>query len=115
MTKEIRITLASKSPISLCVDQRADEIEQSDFLQTSHVLEKGNKSVPRASQSASNPLNLFGQRCACKQDTASSSLYQGCGLCGEIDTSGVRSGTRFESLHLTKDTLDIKLADWHKL
>lgn len=48
----------------------------------------------RPSQSASNPLSLFGQRCVCKRDTPSSSLYRGCGLCGEMDTSGVRSGNR---------------------
>lgn len=84
------------------------------FLQTSHALEKGNRSVPRPSQSASNPLNLFGQRCVCKRDTPSSSLYQGCGLFREMDTSGVRSGNRFQSLHLAKDILDIKLAGWHK-
>lgn len=70
--------------------------------QTSHALENGNRLVPGPSQSASNPLSLFGQRCVCKRDTPSSSLYRGCGLCGEMDTSGVRSGNRFQSLHLTK-------------
>lgn len=68
--------------------------------------------MPVPSQSESNPLNLFGQRCLCKRDTPSSSLYQGCGL--EMDTSGVRNRTRFQSLHLAKDILDIKLGGWHK-
>lgn len=83
-------------------------------MQTSHALEKGNKLVSGPSQSASNPLGLFGLRCVCKRDTPSSSLYRGCGLCGEMDTSGVRSGNRFQSLHLTKDMLDINLAGWHR-
>lgn len=73
--------------------------------QTSHALEKGNRLVPGPSQSTSNPLSLFGQRCVCKRDTPSNSLYRGCGLCREMDTSGVRSGNRFQSLHLTKDIL----------
>lgn len=82
--------------------------------QTSHALEKGNRLVPGPLQSAFNPLSLFGQRCVCKRDTQSSSLYRGCGLCGEMDTSGVRSGNRFQSLHLTKDMLDINLAGWQQ-
>lgn len=114
MTKEVCITFASKSAIPLCADQKANEAEQSDFLQTSHPLKNGSRSVPRPSQSASNPLNLFGQRCVYKRDTPSSSLYQGCGLCGEMDTSGMRSGNRFQSLHLTKYMRDINLAGWHE-
>ena len=55
----------------------------------------------------------LGKRHVCKRDTPSSSLYRGCGLRGEMDTSGVRSGNRFQSLHLTKDMLDINLAGWH--
>ena len=95
MRKGVCIVFVSESPIPLFPDQRADEAEQSDFLQTSHALEKDNRSVPGPSQSASNPLSLFGQKCVCKQDTPSSSLYQGCGLCGEVDTSGVRTENRF--------------------
>lgn len=97
--------------LPLSADIKVHKAKPSDFLQTSHALEKGNRSVPRPSQSTSNPLSLFGQRCVCKRDTPSSSLYQGCGPCGEMDTSGVRSGNRFQSLHLTKDMLDINLAE----
>lgn len=112
--KGVCIVFASKSPVPLGADQRAKKAGQSDFLQTSHALEKGNRSVPGPSQSAYNTLSLFGQRCVCKRDTPSSSLYWGCGLCGEMYTSGVRNGNRFQSLHLTKDMLDINLAGWHQ-
>jgi len=78
-----------------------------------HALDKGSRSVTGPSQNDSNPLSLFVQRCVCKQDTPSSPLYQGCGLSGEIDTSGVGSGNRLHSLHLTKDMQDINLAAWH--
>lgn len=39
---------------------------------------------------------------------------EGVDCVGEMDTSGVRSGNRFQSLHLTKDMLDINLAAWHQ-
>ena len=80
---------------------------------TSHAPEKGNTSVSGSSHNAPNPLSLFGKRLFCKRDTPSSSLYRGCGLCGEMDTSGVRSGNRFQSLNLTKEVLDMDLASWH--
>lgn len=73
-----------------------------------------NRSAPGPSQSASNPLSLFVQKCVSKRDPPSSSLYRGCGLSGEIDTSGVRRGKRFQSLHLTTDMLDINLACWYR-
>lgn len=34
-------------------------------------------------------------------------------MSGEMDTSGVRSRNRSQSLHLIKDMLDINLAGWH--
>lgn len=103
-----------KNPFPPCADHRDDKAEKSDFLQTSHPLERDNRLVPGPSQSAYNRLSIFVQRCVGKRDTLCSSLYQGCGLCGEMNTSGVRSGNRFQSLHLTKDMLDINLAGWHK-
>lgn len=57
---------------------------------SSHPLMNSSRSAPRPSRSASNSLNLLGQRCVCKRDIPSSSLYQGCGQRGEMDTSGVR-------------------------
>lgn len=39
---------------------------------------------------------------------------EGVDCVGEMDTSGVRSGNRLRSLHLTKDMLDINLASWHQ-
>lgn len=105
---------SGESSVPPCKDETADVAEQSDFLQTSHALEEDRRWVPGASQSAYNPLSLFGLRCVYKQDTASSSLYRGCGLCGEMYTSGVRSGNRLQSLHLTKDMLDINLAGRHQ-
>lgn len=100
------------SPLSR--DRKVNDTQQSGFLQTSHTLDKGSRSVPGPSQSATNPLSLFVPRCFCKRDTQSSSLYQGCGLSGEKDTSGIRRGNRFQSLHLTRDMLDINLAGWHQ-
>lgn len=47
-------------------------------------------------------------------ESPSSSLNRRCGLSGIIDTSGARTENRFQSLHLTKDMLDINLAGWHQ-
>lgn len=103
-----------RPPFALCADQVADNEELSDFFQTSRALEKGNRLVPGHSQTVPSPLSLFGQRRVCKRDAPSSSLYRGCGLRGEMDTSGVRRGNTFWSLHLTNDMVDINLAGWHQ-
>lgn len=100
MMGEMQFVFVSKSPIPCSRLQREHEADQSDLFQTYHALQKDNKSAPGPSQRAYNPLSLFGQKCVCKQDTPSSSLYRGCQLFGEVDTSGVRRGSKF-SLHLT--------------
>lgn len=77
-----------RSPISFCADQRADD---ADLPCCGERQQVGVSTLTKCLQSTES---IWAGPCL-QTRHSTSSLHQGCGLCGEMDTSGVRGGNRF--------------------